>query len=156
MTLLEVKNVLEISECKQYLYSAMYCSEPIMTKDNIGKTIDNYFVFVRSKDFSQITVPSVSFGIYSAEKKVAYIDEKVERKFEKNSYEELFANLEDMKKAKHIYIDLYPVIREMFEGTIPRDEGKISDYIKNLEIISGKALFGFYQKLFPSFFEWAK
>lgn len=156
MTLKNVKNAIEATECKQYLCSGTYCSEPIMTKDENGKTVDNFFLFSRSADFTTIEIPDISFGIYAAEKRVAYVNKNVSKSFDSDTYDETFGELETMRNAMTEYKQAYPIIREMFEGTTPRDDGKISEYLNNLEIISGRALYGFYQKLFPSFFDWAK
>ena len=156
MNIRTVKSIINLTACKELVYSGGYCSEPIMTKDQDGRIIDNYFIFSRSDDFAFVEVPDVGFGIYSDEHAVAYINKDISKEFEYPSYQEAFDNMDSMRKASSIYEDIYEKVRDMFLANINRDESIINTYLEALKTISGNGLFGFYKRLYPSFFDWAK
>lgn len=156
MSIKKLKAIINQTECKDFLYSGFFCSEPIMTKDEKGEIIDNYFIYTRSDDLLITERPEICFGIYSEKAKVAYIDKEISSKFEKKEYEENYESIESMKASMSIYTTIFPNIREMYEGKCRKDIEVIAQYIESLRTISGKALFNFYLILFPSFFGWAE
>ncbi len=156
MKLKAVKSKIQMTECADIICAGMYCSEPIMTKDDEGELIDNYFMYSRSQDFSTIGVPEIMFGIYSEHGKKAYINKDVSREFEQRTYQESFEPKETIKAAYKRYEELYPVVRENAFLQISAENKKdIADYLDSLRIVSGNTLYTFYRKLYPTFFEWA-
>lgn len=154
MNIRAVKSIINKTECKEFVYSGGYCSEPIMTKDQKGRIIDNYFIFSRSEDFSTIETPDVGFGIYTDNNEVAYINKEISQEFECSSYPETFDDINLMRNASKVYEELYEQIRDMFSLEKSRDDSIINMFIENLRILSGHGLFEFYKKLYPSFFSW--
>lgn len=156
MNVKSVKAAIAKTECSKYVCAGLYCSEPIMSKDKNGKIIDNYFVYSRNIEKSEVYSPSVMFGIYTETGETAYIDEDTMNKFDADSFDEHFDDVEVLRDAMKKYIEVYPKIREMFMMNKKIDKNEISMYLECLSIISGKTVFGFYEKLFSTFFDWAK
>lgn len=155
MNVYQVKNVINNTECADFIYSSGYCSEPIMSKDDNGELIDNYLTYSRNNDCTMISAPSSTFGIYTDKEQVAYMDTAVSDKFQEPLYEEYFEDDEMMREKRQVYLELYPHIRDMYQTESNINAEKIADYIEALRIISGNTLFSYYKKLFPDFFEWA-
>lgn len=156
MKLKAVKSKIQMTECADIICAGMYCSEPIMTRDDEGELIDNYFMYSRNQDFSTIGVPEIMFGIYSERGKKAYISKDVSKEFEQRTYQESFEPKETIKSAYKRYEELYPVVRENAFLQISAENKKdIADYLDSLRIVSGNTLYTFYRKLYPTFFEWA-
>lgn len=156
MKLKAVKAKIQMTECADIICAGMYCSEPILTKDEEGRIIDNYFMYSRSQDFSTIGVPEIMFGIYSEHGEKAYINKDVSKEFEQRTYQESFEPKEKIKSAYKRYEELYPVVRENAFLQISAENKKdIADYLDSLRIVSGNTLYTFYRKLYPTFFEWA-
>ncbi|MCM1104457.1 MAG: hypothetical protein NC409_10170 [Clostridium sp.] len=156
MKLKAVKSKIQMTDCADIVCAGMYCSEPIITKDDKGELIDNYFMYSRSKDFTQIEVPEAMFGIYSERGEKAYITKDVSQKFEQRTYQETFEAADKIKSAFKRYEELYPLVRENAYLQISDENKKhVSDYLEALRIVSGNTLYSFYCKLYPSFFEWA-
>jgi len=156
MNINQVKNVIAKTNCVDYIFSASYCSEPIMSKDSNGILIDNYVVFSRNEDYTQISSPQCIFGIYSEKEKVAYIDDTISKKYSEQLYQENFCDEKLMVDARKQYIDLFPIVRRMYQFNSDIDISEVSKYVESLKCISGDTLFAFYNQLFPSFFEWIK
>lgn len=154
MNVNQVKNVIKKTECAEHVYSGLFCSEPIMSKDETGEIIDNYLVFSRSDDCSQISPPLCVFGIDTQKEKTKYINDSIPDGFQETLYTEEFVDEEMMKKARAIYLELFPVVRNMYQFNKGIDSSVVQEYVGSLKQISGNTLFGFYEKLFPSFFEW--
>ena len=156
MNINQVKNAIAKTNCVDYIFSSSYCSEPIMSKDSNGELIDNYVAFSRNEDCTQISSPQCIFGIYSEKGKVAYIDDAISKKFTKQLYQEKFCDEKLMVDARKQYIDLFPIVRHMYQFDCDIDGNVVSKYVELLKYISGDTLFNFYNQLFPSFFEWTK
>lgn len=156
MNVFQVKNVIMKTECADYVYSGLFCSEPIMSKDINGKIVDNYIVFSRSDDCKFICPPECIFGIYTDIEKSAYINDAIPKDFSEHIYEEVFADDESMRQARERYLEVFPEVRDMYQQGKELDTSFIVEYVESLRILSGDTLFSFYKKLFPSFFEWAK
>ena len=63
MNVNQVKDVIKKTKCADFICSAEYCSEPIMSKDSNGNIIDNYILFSRTEDCLLISQPHIVFGI---------------------------------------------------------------------------------------------
>lgn len=155
MNVNQVKNVIKKTRCADHVFSGLFCSEPIMSKDEKGQIIDNYLVYSRSEDCSQISFPQCVFGINSEKEKVAYINESIASEFKEEQYVEEFADEDVMRKARIVYLDLFPTVRDMYQFEKNIDSCIVRQYIEALNQISGNTLFSFYKKFFPAFFEWA-
>lgn len=156
MNVKSVKAAIAKTECSKYVCAGLYCSEPMMSKDKNGNVIDNYFVYSRNIEKSEVYSPTVMFGIYTDRGETAYVDEEAMNKFDADSYSEHFDDIEVLQGAMKKYIEVYPKVREMFMLNNKNDKNEISIYLECLSIISGKTVFSFYEKLFPSFFDWAR
>ena len=156
MNVYQVKNVISKTNCADYIFSGLYCSEPIMSKDTHGNLIDNYAIYSRSDEGLLIGAPICIFGIYSEKEKTAYINDKISERFQKHLYPEKFENEELIRKARILYMDLFPEVRDMYQLEKNVDAQVVQNYLETLRVISGNMLFNFYKQLFPSFFEWAK
>lgn len=154
MNVNQVKNVIRKTNCSDYVFSGLFCSEPIMSKDDNGQMIDNYIVYSRSEDCSQIYPPQCAFGINSEKEETVYINKSIASEFENQQYSEIFEDEDVMRKARAVYLELYPLVRDMYQYENNIDSGVIQNYLKALKQISGNTLFEFYKKLFPAFFEW--
>ena len=156
MNINQVKSVIAKTNCVDYIFSASYCSEPIMSKDSNGRLIDNYVVFSRNEDCTQISSPQCIFGIYSEKEEVVYIDDTISKKYSEQLYQEKFCEEKLMVEARKQYIALFPIVRRMYQFNGDIDFNIVSKYVESLKCISGDTLFTFYNQLFPSFFEWIK
>ena len=156
MNINQVKNVIAKTNCVDYIFSASYCSEPIMSKDYNESLIDNYVIFFFFLDCTQISSPQCIFGIYSEKEEVAYIDDTISKKYTEQLYQENFCDEKLMVDARKQYIDLFPIVRRMYQFNCDIDFNIVSKYVESLKCISGDTLFAFYNQLFPSFFEWIK
>ena len=155
MNLQLVKSKIHKTECCELLCAGLYCSEPIMIKDKDGKLIDSYFTYSRSADLKKIGIPEVMFGIYSDIEKTAYIKQIDPSIFESDVYEESFVELNVIESSMKKYIALFPTVRKnIYREKVEECKDDLKEYIKCLEIISGKILYSFYKKLYPDFFEW--
>lgn len=156
MNVMQVKNVIGRTDCVDYVYSGLFCSEPIMSKDDQGNMIDNYIIFSRSEDNSLISAPQCAFGIYTDKEQTAYINDAISEDFENHLYSEKFESDDAMRESRDLYMELFPTIRDMYQLNDNIDSRLIIKYVDTLRIVSGDTLFDFYNKLFPSFFNWAK
>lgn len=151
----EIKSIIFKTDCADCIYEGLHRSEPIITKDEKG-LIDNYFIYARNDEASKFSKPMLAFGIYSDLEKTAY------KKYNLDFEDKVYCLSDGTRKpefddAYDRYTELYPQVRvcAYFECS---DEQKmiVREYLKSLETISGSVLWGFYQKLWPSFFEWAQ
>lgn len=156
MNVMQVKNVIERTDCADYVYSGLFCSEPIMSEDDQGNMIDNYIIFSRSEDNSLISAPQCAFGIYTDKEQTAYINDVISESFEEHLYSEKFESDDVMRESWDLYMELFPTVRDMYHLNDNIDSHLVIEYVDALRIISGDTLFDFYNKLFPSFFNWAK
>lgn len=156
MNVFQVKNAIIKTECAEYVYSGLFCSEPIMSKDAKGKTVDNYIVYSRSDDCKLISAPECIFGIYTDMGKTAYVNDSISKDFSEHEYVEIFADDECMRQARKCYLSVFPKVRDMYQQEEEADAGIIVEYVESLKTLSGDTLFSFYKKLFPSFFDWTK
>lgn len=156
MNVFQVKNAIIKTECAGYVYSGLFCSEPIMSKDATGEIVDNYIVFSRSDDCKFISAPECIFGIYTNIEETAYVNDSVSKDFSEHIYEEIFADDESIRQARERYFGVFPEVRDMYQQGKGLDASIIVEYIESLRIFSGDTLFSFYKKLFPSFFDWIK
>jgi len=154
MNIYQVKNAIAGTECIDYVYDGLYCSEPVMSKDKDGTIIDNYIVFARDDGCESISSPQCIFGIYSERGKTAYIDDAISSRYKEHLYQEHFENGEMMREARTEYMNLYPKVRDMYKTGADVSVEVVSGYVDALRVISGSTLFEFYKQLFPDFFEW--
>lgn len=154
MNVNQVKNVIKKTSCADHVFSGLFCSEPIMSKDEEGQMVDNYLVYSRSDDCSQISSPQCIFGIISEKEETAYINASIANEFKKTQYAEEFDDEDEMRKARMVYLDLFPTVRDMYQFENNIDSCIVQQYIDALKKISGNTLFRFYKKLFPAFFDW--
>lgn len=155
MNVNQVKNVIKKTECADYVFSGLFCSEPIMSKDESGQMVDNYMIFSRTDDGAQISPPQCIFGIYTEKEKTAYIKDSIPSIYKESLYPEQFVDEELMKEARRIYIELFPIVRDMYQCSQDVDSSIVHQYVDALKKMSGNTLFGFYEELFPKFFNWA-
>ena len=156
MNVFQVKNAIIKTECADYVYSGLFCSEPIMSKDVKGKIVDNYIVFSRSGDCKFISAPECVFGIYTVVEESAYVNDSISKEFSEHIYEEKFADDESMRQARERYLEVFPKVRDMYQQEKEVDASILVEYVESLRILSGDILFSFYKKLFPFFFDWTK
>lgn len=156
MNVFQVKNAITKAKCADYVYSGLFCSEPIMSKDVKGKIVDNFIVFSRSDDCKFISAPECVFGIYTDVEESAYVNDSISEYFSEHIYEEMFADEESMRQARERYLEVFPKVRDMYQQEKEVDASILVEYVESLRILSGDILFSFYKKLFPSFFDWAK
>lgn len=156
MNVMQVKNVIGRTDCADYVYSGLFCSEPIMSKDDQENIVDNYIIFSRSEDNLLISAPQCAFGIYTDKEQTAYINDAISENFEEHLYPEKFESDDVMREARDLYMELFSTVRDMYQLKDNIDSQLVIKYVDALRIISGDALFNFYNKLFPSFFCWAK
>ena len=156
MNVYQVKEAIKKTDCAAYTFSGLYCSEPIMSKNDEGELIDNYVIFSRNADCSMISAPYYIFGIYSEKGWSAYIDDTISDKFFKDLYSEKFEKEELMREAYTVYLELFPMVREMYQLECKVDAQVVLNYVEALRRISGNTLFDFCKQLFPLFFEWAE
>lgn len=156
MNVYQVKNVIQKTECKDYIFSGLYCSEPIMSKDATGNLIDNYIVYARNEDCSLISSPQCIFGIYSDKQQTAYINATVCDVSSEHLHPESFMHDELMREAYRVYVELFPLVREMYQSKKDVKFQEIQNYMEALKNISGNTLFTMFEESFPLFFNWAK
>lgn len=156
MNVMQVKNVIGRTDCADYVYSGLFCSEPIMSKDDHGNMIDNYIIFSRSEDNLQISAPQCVFGIYTDKEKTAYINDVISDDFKDHLYSEKLESDDVIRSSHDLYMELFPMVRDMYQLNDNIDSSLVIKYVDALRNISGDTLFDFYNKLFPSFFNWAK
>lgn len=155
MNVNQVKNVIKKTSCADFVFSGLFCSEPIMSKDDTGQIIDNYIVYSRSEDCSQISPPQCVFGINSEKEEPVYINQSIASELKGQQYAEAFEDEDVMRNAHTMYLALFPIVREMYRLEKDVDPCVVQQYLEALKQISGDMLFEFYKKLFPAFFEWA-
>lgn len=157
MNLKYAKARIHDTECQDIVFSGMYCSEPILTVDDEGRIIDNYFIYSRSQDLATIGVPEVMFGIDSERGRATYISKDLPVSFAEREYPETFVSTDEMNEAMSRYVDLYPQIRDLLSREQIENAASIAnEYLACLKKISGNMLFKFYEELYPSFFAWAR
>lgn len=155
MTIREVNAGIFRTECGALLLDGLSCSQPVLSVGEYG-LIDNFFVYSQNHNTETVSAPKIVFGIYSDTGAVAYINHspKIEAQNYPNTYnygkEELYSFIEK-------YEDLYSFVRTIaFKQCDAEQAKKLREYCELLSAISGSAIWGFYQKLIPSFFAWAK
>lgn len=154
-SLKEIEMVIYETECKDCLVDGWYRSQPILTKDESGELIDNYFMYGQAFSLREISSPLILFGIYSDSKNVAY--KKDLSRADVKEYPNEPIDVDTANSAYSKYEELYPMIRECAFTTCSDEQKKaVQDYMRNLELFSGPVLWRFYNELFPSFFEWAR
>ena len=153
----EIDTLKYTTDCEECIVDGWFCSLPIVTRDNEGKLIDNFFMYGSDFDFKTFSTPLVIFGIYSEEGKTAYKNWLPPSEVKELTLTEQPASVEEANKAFDRYKELYPLLRE-FAYLECNDEQKklVQEYLVCLEIFSGPILWKFYQELFPAFFEWAQ
>ncbi len=153
-SLREIKSKIFLTEAKEYIYDGMCISEPIMTMKN-NHIIDNYFVYACDETQTSFTRPLLCFGILSEKNELDYVTQ------ETNITEETITlkskkDIEIVNKGYEHYSEIYPKVREfVFQDCNEEQKQLLKDYLDNLFTISGEVLWDYYNRLFPSFFEWA-
>lgn len=146
------------TDCRENMVNGWACSEPILTKDENGALIDNYFAFGADPFGKSYSSPIVVFGIYTDEAKTAY--NNVLPKSEVKRIEmgdDYIVDRKAEKKAYDRFEELFPAVRECTYSDNCTDEQKamVKEYVSCLEKFSGPVVWKYYLELFPSFFEWA-
>lgn len=156
-SLMEVNETIYKTDCDECVLDGWFCSQPILTKDDNGILIDNYFSYGCYNSFKEISTPLVVFGIYADEEKTAYKNWIPQSERKEITLEEDTINVEDANRAYDRFEELYPTVRECAYSEC-NDEQKeaVKEYVSCLEVFSGPVVWKFYQDLFPSFFDWAK
>ena len=148
-----INSIIYKTECKELMADGWYRSEPIITKDDDGQLIDNFFMF-GYYDEKIITSPFVVFGVYSDLVKAAY-SRKIDNAEIKEYSVDYSINREESRIAYSRYEELYPVVRDCaYSNCNAEQKEAVKEYVDCLERFSGPVLFGFYNDLFPSFFKW--
>lgn len=152
----EVKSVIFKTECKKYIYEGLSCSEPIMSLHE-GNIVDNYFIYSHNEDFTKISEPLISFGIFTDLERVAYI-KQCNGELECRVIDEDLFDLERANDAYNEYVEVYPEIREIaFSKEVDCESvSNLERYLRSLFTFSGNALWQTYTELYPQFFMWAK
>lgn len=153
----DVKTIIYNTDCADCVKEGWSRSQPILTKDENGALIDNYFMYANDFSLKNYASPIVVFGIYSDEEKTAYkkwipVSERKEFTLEGEWVSREVAN-----EAYDRYEALYPIVRECAYSECNDEQKKaVKEYVSCLEVFSGPVVWKFYQDLFPSFFDWAK
>lgn len=153
VSLKQARAIIFKTECRKHIREGLECSEPILTKGEYG-LIDNYFIYGCDGESKHFTKPLAGFGVYTEIEKTAYFDKSFD--LEDKDYVSLCEiDINQSFEAFDKYSETYPKIREFAYKKCNKDEIEILKiYIENLRIFSGDALYSFYEKLYPEFFEW--
>jgi hypothetical protein len=156
-TLREIESTIFKTDCKECIRYGWNRSQPILTKDENGSLIDNFFSYAENITSDSFSTPLVVFGIYAEEPKTAYKNwiPKEEHKTIKNPNGPVEGA--SVSKAYARYEEIYPEVRECAFSDNCTDEQKamVKEYVSCLEKFSGPVVWKYYLELFPSFFEWA-
>lgn len=153
MTIKEVKAKIFETECGEEIREGLFCSEPILTIGEKG-LIDNYFVYGRDSKRQHFSRPKYFFGIYTHLSEVAYLNKENELEEKDYSSSEV-VNMEERFEAYDRYVELYPKMREIaYQDCNDENKRMLSEYLSSFRKFSGDVLFMFYNKLYPTFFEW--
>lgn len=153
-SLREIKSKIFLTDAKNYLYDGMCISEPIMTKQN-DQIIDNFFIYACDDTRTNFTRPLLCFGINSEKNTLIYVNQEIQMT------EETFCckshnTIDTINRNYKQYSKIYPLVREFAYKDCNTEQAQLlQEYLDKLFIISGDVLWEFYNKLFPSFFEWA-
>lgn len=151
----KVKSIIYQTECSSLVPDGSKCSQPIPTKGENG-LIDHYFVYSADWEENSVTAPRVLFGIDSERKEVVYIDQspKIEPGHYPNSFD---ADGKELYCLYPRFEKLYSVVRAWaYEPGATDHAEEIREYCQLLKRLSGSAVWGFYQELYPEFFQWAE
>ncbi len=156
MTLDEVKSVIYCTDCKQYIFEGLSCSEPIMTMDK-GRLIDNYFIYSHDEYFKKISEPIIEFGIVTGDKKEAYGRQVVDE-LECRVMDETAFNIDRAMDAYEEYANIYPFVRQcVYSSKLTREQVEyLKKYLECLRIFSGDVLWKIYLERYPQFFDWVQ
>ena len=157
-SLREVELTIAKTDCKSNLRDGLSRSMPILTKDENGEFIDNFFMYATDIHRKSYSTPIAIFGIYSDEKKAAYNRSIPMNEIKSIVLDEPVNITESTIKARNRFEELFPTVREYTYSANCSDEQKetVKEYVSCLETFSGPVVWKFYQELFPSFFEWAQ
>ena len=156
-SLREIESIILNTDCDDYLVDGWYRSQPILTKDENGVLMDNYFMYGQDFEGTVFWIPYAVFGIYSDEEKTAYKKETPDSEVKKITTEEKIDRLA-ANKAYDRYEKIYPQVRECAYSENCTDEQKaiVKEYVSCLEAFSAPVVWKCYLEMFPSFFEWVK
>ena len=156
-SLMEVNELIYTTDCGDCVLDGWFCSMPILTKDDNGKLIDNFFSYGCNHTFTYYSSPLAVFGIYSDEEKAAYKKRIPQSERKEFTLEANPIDTEAANRAYDRFEELYPVIRECAYSECNEEQKKaVKEYVSCLEVFSGPVVWGFYKEMFPSFFEWAE
>lgn len=158
MELKKVKSLLLQTECGALLLDGMGCSEPVLTRED-GRLIDNFFVYLTDRNSNTASGPLARIGLNADSGTLAYLVHATQKPFslppdrcirvERPTY-----SVEEFEE----YSKLYAQLREFaFKDRCTVDErGSLRKYLSALRHIVGPSMFGFYEELAPSFFQWVR
>ena len=153
ISLKKARTTIFSTECGKHIKEGLECSEPIITRGEYG-LIDNYFIYGCDSESKHFTKPLVGFGVYTEQKKAAYMD----RNFDLEDKDYVSSDGIDINRSFEAfdkYSEVYPRIREFVYRKCDSNEKEILKvYLDNLRIFSGDVLYSFCEKLYPEFFEW--
>ncbi|MBP5418072.1 MAG: hypothetical protein J6Y58_11185 [Clostridiales bacterium] len=155
-TLKEVVSVIKKTDCYENLRVGWSRSMPILTKDESGVLIDNYFTYADSISNGSVSSPIAVFGVYTDEEKTAY--NNMFPKDERKSFSMDVSTIDHLavSEAYDRFKELFPEVRECtYKECTDEQKALVKEYVSCLETFSGPIIWKFYQELFPSFFEWA-
>ena len=157
-SLREIEAIVYNTDCKDNVSAGWSSSMPILTKDENGKLIDNYFAYAVDFEGETFSTPINIFGIYSDDEKTAYNKEIPESEVGSITIDEKDKiSVEEENRAYDRFVELFPAVRECTYSDNCTDEQKamVKEYVSCLEKFSGPVVWKYYLELFPSFFEWA-
>ena len=147
----EIKNVIGMTDCKNRIREGMWVSDPIITVEG-GKIVDNYFVYSRNADGSMVAGQYLTFGIYTAEKKSAYIKNNENASGIKPLNNSIPGSAEIYKQYEK---DFFEVRKWVMTEIDAEKKAILNRYIAGIEKLGGTGILEISRKAFPSFFEWA-
>lgn len=149
----EIISIIYATECKKYLLEGYLLSDPIVSKDATG-IIDNFFIYEESDDSAEVAGPIVIFGIYSEQKKVAYIREN--KNFENLKIK---SNSVDIISDDNFYSQYEKDFLQIRDWVMLDIDGEkkiiLRRYLESLNKIFGIGVVEICREAVPTFFEWA-
>ena len=153
----EIKSVIYETDCTDCVPEGWSRSQPILTKDENGELIDNYFMYGSNFTRTVFSTPIVVFGIYSDAKKTAYKTWMPQSERKEIALDGEQVSREEANKAYARYEEVYPMVRACaYSECNVEQKQAVKDYVASLKVFAGPVVWKFYQELFPSFFEWAQ
>jgi len=153
LSLREVKTRIYQTSCKEHLKEGLCLSEPIITIGGKG-LIDNFFQYPCDETGTVFGKPDMVFGIYSDSGTIAYLNKNVVLE-DKEYFAKRIETPEQIAEIYRRYEEEFPVVREhIYRSDYGEYEDILKQYFKDLKVLSGEIVWGFYQKLIPAFFEW--